>query len=110
VSGSVVSPELRARVRGLAQPIARALGRLGFSPNQLTLIGFGIAILAGIAAARQARATRLMTKTAVMNQVWTARPASSKTSSRTTIPAASAAMRTGGAANPSARRWAPRYA
>jgi phosphatidylglycerophosphate synthase len=54
VSGSVVSPELRARVRGLAQPIARALGRLGFSPNQLTLIGFGVAILAGIAAARQA--------------------------------------------------------
>jgi phosphatidylglycerophosphate synthase len=54
VSGSVVSPELRARVRGLAQPIARALGRLGLSPNQLTLIGFGIAILAGIAAARQA--------------------------------------------------------
>ena len=54
MSGSVVSPELRARVRGLAQPIARALGRLGLSPNQLTLIGFGIAILAGIAAARQA--------------------------------------------------------
>ena len=54
MSGSLVSPELRARVRGLAQPIARALGRLGLSPNQLTLIGFGIAILAGIAAARQA--------------------------------------------------------
>jgi phosphatidylglycerophosphate synthase len=54
MSGSLVSPELRARVRGLAQPIARAFGRLGLSPNQLTLIGFGIAIIAGIAAARQA--------------------------------------------------------
>jgi len=53
VTGSLVSPELRARVRGLAQPIARTLGRLGLSPNQLTLIGFGIAILAGLAAARQ---------------------------------------------------------
>jgi phosphatidylglycerophosphate synthase len=54
VSGSIVTPELRARVRGLAQPIARAFGRLGLSPNQLTLIGFGIAIVAGVAAARQA--------------------------------------------------------
>jgi phosphatidylglycerophosphate synthase len=54
VSGSIVTPEIRARVRGLAQPIARALGRLGLSPNQLTLIGFGIAIIAGVAAARQA--------------------------------------------------------
>jgi phosphatidylglycerophosphate synthase len=54
VSGSIVTPELRARVRGLAQPIARILGRLGLSPNQLTLIGFGIAILAGAAAASQA--------------------------------------------------------
>jgi phosphatidylglycerophosphate synthase len=54
VSGSLVTPELRARVRGLAQPIARAFGRLGLSPNQLTLIGFGVAILAGVAASRQA--------------------------------------------------------
>ena len=54
MNGSIVTPELRARVRGLAQPIARAFGRLGLSPNQLTLIGFGIAILAGIAAGRQA--------------------------------------------------------
>ncbi len=54
MSGSIVTPELRARVRGLAQPIARALGRLGLSPNQLTLIGFGIAVVAGLAAARQA--------------------------------------------------------
>jgi phosphatidylglycerophosphate synthase len=54
VSGSLVTPELRARVRGLAQPIARAFARLGVSPNQLTFIGFGIAVVAGVAAARQA--------------------------------------------------------
>jgi phosphatidylglycerophosphate synthase len=54
VSGSIVTPELRARVRGLAQPIARGFARLGLSPNQLTFIGFGIAIVAGVAAAGQA--------------------------------------------------------
>jgi phosphatidylglycerophosphate synthase len=54
VSGSIVTPELRARVRGLARPIARFFGRLGLAPNQLTFIGFGIAVLAGIAAAQQA--------------------------------------------------------
>jgi phosphatidylglycerophosphate synthase len=46
VSGSLVSPETRARVRGLMTPIAVALGRLGLTPNGLTLIGFGIAIIA----------------------------------------------------------------
>jgi len=53
VSGSVVSPETRARVRGLAVPIALFFGRLGLTPNALTLIGFGIAILAALAAAVQ---------------------------------------------------------
>jgi phosphatidylglycerophosphate synthase len=53
VSGSFVSPQLRQRVRGLAEPIALGLGRLGLSPNALTLIGFGIAIIAAIAAAQQ---------------------------------------------------------
>jgi CDP-diacylglycerol--glycerol-3-phosphate 3-phosphatidyltransferase len=46
VSGSLVSPETRARVRGLMTPIAVGLGRLGLTPNGLTLIGFGIAIIA----------------------------------------------------------------
>jgi phosphatidylglycerophosphate synthase len=54
VSGSVVSPALRARVRNLAIPIAVGLGRLGLTPNHLTLIGFGIAIVAAVAAASQA--------------------------------------------------------
>ena len=54
MSGSLVSPELRARVRGVATPIAVGFGRLGLTPNHLTLIGFGIAIVAAIAAAQQA--------------------------------------------------------
>ena len=54
MSGSLVSPELRTRVRGLAEPIARAFGRLGLTPNHLTLIGFGLAIVAAWAAASQA--------------------------------------------------------
>jgi CDP-diacylglycerol---glycerol-3-phosphate 3-phosphatidyltransferase len=54
VSGSLVSPGLRDRVRQLAVPVATGLGRLGFSPNALTLIGFAIAVIASIAAAQQA--------------------------------------------------------
>jgi len=38
----------------MAEPIARGFGRLGLTPNHLTFIGFGIAILAAIAAAQQA--------------------------------------------------------
>jgi phosphatidylglycerophosphate synthase len=53
VSGSLVSPETRARVRGAMTPIALAFGRVGLTPNALTLIGFGIAILAAFAAAGQ---------------------------------------------------------
>jgi phosphatidylglycerophosphate synthase len=54
MSGSLVSPELRARVRGVATPIAVGFGRLGLTPNHLTLIGFGIAIVAAVVAAQQA--------------------------------------------------------
>jgi CDP-diacylglycerol--glycerol-3-phosphate 3-phosphatidyltransferase len=54
MSGSLVSSDLRARVRGLTVPIARGFGRLGLTPNHLTLIGFGIAIVAATAAASQA--------------------------------------------------------
>ena len=54
MSGSLVSPELRARVRGVATPIAVGFGRLGLTPNHLTLIGFGIAIVAAVAAAQHA--------------------------------------------------------
>lgn len=51
---SIVSPELRSRVRGVAVPVALAFGRLGLTPNALTLIGFGIAVVAGVAASQQA--------------------------------------------------------
>jgi CDP-diacylglycerol--glycerol-3-phosphate 3-phosphatidyltransferase len=51
---SIVSPELRTRVRGLAVPIALALGRMGLTPNALTVIGLGIAVVAALAAANQA--------------------------------------------------------
>ena len=50
---SVVSPGLRTRIRGIATPIALAMGKVGLTPNALTLIGFGIAILAAIAAGLQ---------------------------------------------------------
>ena len=54
MSGSLVSPETRARVRGLMTPIAVGLGRLGLSPNALTVIGFLIACVAAVAAGAQA--------------------------------------------------------
>jgi phosphatidylglycerophosphate synthase len=47
---SVVSPGLRDRVRGIATPVALALGRTGLTPNALTLIGFGGTVVAAIAA------------------------------------------------------------
>jgi CDP-diacylglycerol--glycerol-3-phosphate 3-phosphatidyltransferase len=53
VIGSLVSPEVRARVRGLALPIALAFGRMGLTPNALTVMGFGISVIAAIAAAQQ---------------------------------------------------------
>ncbi|HEX2756088.1 MAG TPA: CDP-alcohol phosphatidyltransferase family protein [Candidatus Limnocylindrales bacterium] len=52
--GSVVSPELRARVRGLALPVALAFGKMGLTPNALTVLGFGISVVAAIAATQQA--------------------------------------------------------
>jgi phosphatidylglycerophosphate synthase len=54
VSGTLVSPELRAKIRGLMTPIAIGLGRLGLTPNALTVIGFLIAVVAAVAAGAQA--------------------------------------------------------
>ena len=53
MSGSLVSPETRARIRGLVVPIAVAFGKVGLTPNALTLIGFGIAVIAALLAAAQ---------------------------------------------------------
>ena len=51
---SVVSSSLRDRVRGVATPVALAMGRVGLTPNALTLIGFGGTVVAAIAAGLQA--------------------------------------------------------
>lgn len=49
--GSLVAPAVRAWVRSIGEPIALALGRLGLTPNALTVIGFLIALVAAGAAA-----------------------------------------------------------
>ncbi len=54
MSGSIVSPELRARIRGLIVPVALGLARVGLTPNALTVIGFLIACVAAVAAGAQA--------------------------------------------------------
>jgi CDP-diacylglycerol--glycerol-3-phosphate 3-phosphatidyltransferase len=53
VTGSFVSSGTRQRVRDLATPIATALGRLGLTPNALTVIGFLGTCIAAFAAANQ---------------------------------------------------------
>lgn len=53
MNGSLVSPATRQRVRDLATPIARGLGRLGLTPNALTIIGFFGTCVAAFAAASQ---------------------------------------------------------
>lgn len=42
--GSPISAETRDRIRKLGEPIALFLGRVGLTPNGLTLIGFGITL------------------------------------------------------------------
>ena len=51
---SVVSPGLRDRVRGIATPVALAMGRVGLTPNALTLIGFAGTCVAAVLAGLQA--------------------------------------------------------
>jgi CDP-diacylglycerol--glycerol-3-phosphate 3-phosphatidyltransferase len=46
--GSLVGPGTRTRVRKLAEPVALFLGRLGLTPNGLTLIGFAITVVGAI--------------------------------------------------------------
>jgi CDP-diacylglycerol--glycerol-3-phosphate 3-phosphatidyltransferase len=53
VTGSLVTPGTRQRVRDLATPVARGLGRLGLTPNALTIIGFLGTCIAAWAAASQ---------------------------------------------------------
>jgi Phosphatidylglycerophosphate synthase len=51
---SVIPASFRSRVRAGVEPIARLFGRVGLTPNMLTLIGFGIAIVGAWLAATQA--------------------------------------------------------
>ena len=51
---SLVSPAARARIRGAVTPIALAAGKVGLTPNGLTVIGFLISGVAAGAAAGQA--------------------------------------------------------
>ena len=50
---SMVKPAVRARVRAGVEPIARLFGKVGLTPNALTLIGFGIAVVAAWFAAQE---------------------------------------------------------
>lgn len=50
---SLVSNEARDRVRAAARPVAVAFGRLGLTPNALTVIGFAGTCVAAVAAAAQ---------------------------------------------------------
>ena len=53
MTGSIVSPGLRARIRDIATPIAMILGAVGLTPNALTMIGFVGTAVAAVAAAYQ---------------------------------------------------------
>ena len=46
--GSLIRPETRTRVKKLGEPVALFFGRLGLTPNGLTLIGFGITVLGAL--------------------------------------------------------------
>lgn len=48
-----ISNESRARIKKTFEPIALGMGRLGLTPNALTLIGFGITIVGAVLAAQQ---------------------------------------------------------
>ena len=50
---SFVSPELRSRVRLIAVPVALLLGKLGLTPNAITIVGFLGTCIAAAAAAAQ---------------------------------------------------------
>ncbi len=51
--GSLLSPELRASTRSRIEPIARVFGRVGLTPNALTVIGLLISTLAAVLAANE---------------------------------------------------------
>ena len=44
--GSLLTTTERTKIKRIGEPIALLLGRLGFSPDALTLVGFGIVLIA----------------------------------------------------------------
>jgi phosphatidylglycerophosphate synthase len=48
-----ISNDSRARIKGIFEPIALAMGRAGLTPDALTLIGFGITVAGAILLAMQ---------------------------------------------------------
>lgn len=54
MNGSFVTPEFRDRIRARVVPIATGFGRIGLTPNALTVIGFVGTCVAAAAAAMQA--------------------------------------------------------
>ena len=50
---SVVPASFRQRVRAGVEPIARLFGRVGLTPNALTVVGFLIAVVGALLAAFQ---------------------------------------------------------
>lgn len=48
-----ISNDTRTRVKALVEPIALGLGRLGLTPDALTLIGFGITVIGAVLLAQQ---------------------------------------------------------
>ena len=51
--GSLISSDARGRVRARVVPLAKALARVGFTANMLTVLGFGIALAAAVLAGLQ---------------------------------------------------------
>ena len=49
--GSLFTGDERARIKRIGEPVALLLGRLGFTPDALTVAGFGIVLAAAVAAA-----------------------------------------------------------
>ena len=48
-----ISNQARDRVKGIFEPVALALGRLGLTPDALTLIGFGITVVGAVLLSQQ---------------------------------------------------------
>ena len=46
--GSLLTTNERSRIKQIGEPIALLLGRIGFSPDALTLVGFGIVLVAAV--------------------------------------------------------------